>query len=126
MPRRLWCGSRDGLADRCGIQARAACLRRSRTQKCLERASEIEPRASQAYALEILWRACFEHPGHANAVWHRILELCHPDRSSRAARLYLHVAEIQNGRNPGGAAEVIGAMPPGKARRWLERRFGLA
>jgi hypothetical protein len=94
-------------------------------KKCLERASEIEPRASQAYALEILWQACFEHPGHADAVWHRILELCHPDRSWRAARLYLHIAEIQHERNRSAAA-VIRAMPPGKARSWLERRFQLA
>ncbi|KRR21125.1 hypothetical protein CQ14_21895 [Bradyrhizobium lablabi] len=95
-------------------------------KKCLDRASEIEPRASQAYALEILWHACFvEHPSHANAVWRRILELCHPDSSWRAARLYLHIAEIQHGHNRSAAA-VIRAMPPGKARSWLERRFGLA
>jgi hypothetical protein len=96
-------------------------------KKCLELASAVEPPASQAFALEILWSACFAvDPGHAQPVWHRILELCHPDHNWRAARLYLHIAEIQNGRDPGGAAEVIGAMPPGKARRWLERRFGLA
>jgi hypothetical protein len=95
-------------------------------KKCLELASQIEPRASQAYALEILWCACFaEHPTHASPVWRRILELCHPDRSWRAARLYLHIAEIQHGRNRSAAA-VIRAMPPGKARRWLERRFCLA
>ena len=56
----------------------------------------------------------------------RILELCHPDHSWRAARLYLHIAEIQNGRDPGSAAAVIRAMRPGKTRSWLERRFGLA
>jgi hypothetical protein len=95
-------------------------------KKCLDLASRIEPHASQAYALEILWRACFaEHPSHANAVWRRILELCHPDRSWRAARLYLHIAEIQHRQNRNAAA-VIRAMPPGKARSWLERRFGLA
>jgi hypothetical protein len=94
-------------------------------KKCLERASEIEPLASQAYALEILWQACFEHPDHAKAVWHRILELCHPDRSWRAARLYLHIAEIQHERHRNAAA-VIRAMPPGKTRSWLERRFRLA
>jgi hypothetical protein len=85
-------------------------------EKCLALASRIEPRASQAYALEILWSACFAvDPSHAKPVWRRILELCHPDRSWRAARLYLHVA-----------AAVIKAMAPGKARGWLERRFGLA
>jgi hypothetical protein len=92
--------------------------------KCLALASRVEPRASQAYALEILWTACFAvHPKHAKPVWHRILELCHPDHSWRAARLYLHIAEIRKGR--GGAAPVIRAMRPGRTRSWLERRFGL-
>jgi hypothetical protein len=59
-------------------------------------------------------------------VWRRILELCHPDHSWRAARLYLHIAEFQNARSPGGAPSVIGAMAPGKAKAWLERRFALA
>lgn len=96
-------------------------------KKCLALASGVEPRASQAYALEILWSACFAaDPANASPVWSRILELCHPDHSWRAARLYLHIAEIQNGRNPGGAAAVIRAMAPGKARSWLERRYGLA
>ena len=103
-------------------QGRLAFAQRELT-KCLEQASDIEPRASQAYALETLWRACFaEHPSHAAPVWRRILEHCHPDRSWRAARLYLHIAEIQHGRNRSAAA-VIRAMPPSKARSWLERRF---
>jgi len=95
-------------------------------KRCLELAARIEPRNSQAYALETLWRACFaEHPSHAAPVWRRILELCHPDHSWRAARLYLHIAEIQH-EHDRGAAAVIRAMPPGKARSWLERRFQLA
>jgi hypothetical protein len=96
-------------------------------KKCLALASRIEPRASQAYALEILWSACFAvDPRHAEPVWCRILELCHPDHSWRAARLYLHVAEVWNSRNPGSAAAVVRAMAPGKARSWLARRFKLA
>jgi hypothetical protein len=51
---------------------------------------------------------------------------CHPDHSWRAARLYLHIAELENARSPGAAASVIGAMAPGKAKAWLERRFALA
>jgi hypothetical protein len=96
-------------------------------ENCLALASRIEPRASQAYALEILWTACFAvDPSHAKPVWNRILELCHPDHSWRAARLYLYVAEVRNSRNPGAAAAVVRAMAPGKARSWLERRFKLA
>lgn len=95
--------------------------------KCLALASKIEPRASQAYALEILWSACFAvDPGHAEPVWRRILELCHPDHSWRAARLYLHIAMRQERRTPGAAAAVIRVMAPGKAKAWLERRFRLA
>ena len=95
-------------------------------KKCLTLASRVEAPASQAYALEILWTACFAAgPGHAEPVWNRILELCHPDHSWRAARLYLHIAEIRNARAPGDAARVIRAMRPGKTRSWLERRFGL-
>jgi len=55
----------------------------------------------------------------------RILELCNPDHSWRAARLYLHVAQTQERRNPGAAAAMIRSMVPGKARSRLERRFGL-
>lgn len=96
-------------------------------KKCLALASRVEPRPSQAYALEILWSACFAaDPGHAEPVWNRILELCHPDHSWRAARLYLHIAEIKDKRDPGSAATVIRAMRPGKTRSWLERRFALA
>jgi hypothetical protein len=96
-------------------------------KNCLALASRIEPRASQAYALEMLWTACFAvDPSHADPVWDRILELCHPDHSWRAARLYLHIAELRNARNPGAAAAVIRAMAPGKAKTWLERRFGRA
>ena len=93
---------------------------------CLALAPQIEPRASRAYALENLWHTCFAVDArHANAVWRRILELCHPDHNWRAARLYLHIAEAQHRQNR-DAARVIRAMPSGKARGWLERRFGLA
>ena len=96
-------------------------------KNCLALAELVEPCASQAYALEILWSACFAaSPRHADAVWRRILELCHPDRSWRAARLYLHIAELRHARRPGEAAAVIGAMAPGKSKAWLQRRFALA
>jgi hypothetical protein len=95
-------------------------------ENCLALASQIEPHASLAYALETLWTACFEvDPRYAKPVWRRILELCHPDRSWRAGRLYLHIAEIQHRSDPEAAAGVIRAMAPGKTRVWLERRFRL-
>jgi len=96
-------------------------------QRCLALAGEVEPPASRAYALELLWARLFAiEPRLAIPVWRRILELCHPDHSWRAARLYLHIAQRQDQRNPGAAAAVIQAMRPGKARSRLERRFGIA
>jgi hypothetical protein len=96
-------------------------------KRCLALAADVEPKASRAYALELIWIRCFAiEPRLAMPVWRRILELCHPDHSWRAARLYLHVAQSQERRNPGAAAAVIQAMRPGKARSWLERRFGIA
>ena len=96
-------------------------------KRCLVLAADVEPLASRAYALELIWTRCFAIEPHlAIPVWRRILELCHPDHSWRAARLYLHIAQAQNQRNRGAAAAVIRAMTPGKARSRLERRFGLA
>ncbi len=96
-------------------------------KNCLAMAGGIAPPASQAYALEALWMACFSADARLAAqVWKKILELCHPEHSWRAGRLYLHIAEAQERRNPGGGAAVIRSMPPGKTRSWLERRFGLA
>jgi hypothetical protein len=96
-------------------------------KKCLALAPQIEPLASRAYALEALWTRCFAAgPSHAEPAWQRILELCNPDHSWRAARLYLHIAQAQDRHNPGAAAAVIRSMAPGKARSRLERRFGLA
>jgi hypothetical protein len=95
--------------------------------RCLALAADVEPLASRAYALELIWTRCFAiEPRLAIPVWRRVLELCHPDHSWRAARLYLHVAQSQEQRNPGAAAAVIQAMRPGKARSRLERRFGIA
>lgn len=95
-------------------------------KRCLALAADVEPLASRAHALELIWTRCFAiEPRLAIPVWKRILELCHPDHSWRAARLYLHVAEAQERRNAGGAAAVIRSMAPGKAKSRLERRFGL-
>jgi hypothetical protein len=90
-------------------------------------APQVEPLASRAFALQCLWGGCFiTGPKHAEPVWRAILALCPPDRSWRAARLYRHIAEVQGSRNRGAAIKVIRAMPEGKARAKLARRFGLA
>ncbi|MDF0497811.1 hypothetical protein [Bradyrhizobium yuanmingense] len=47
--------------------------------RCLALAGQVTPAASQAYALETLWTACFAVDAHwAKPVWTRILALCHP------------------------------------------------
>lgn len=90
-------------------------------------APRIEPAASRAFALQILWGGCYiGGPHHAEPVWRAILSLCPPDRSWRAARLYRHIAEVLDSRDPGAALKVIRAMPAGKARAKLARRFGLS
>ena len=100
-----------------------AALERDRI---LQLAPKVEPRASRAYALQLLWGGC--HAGgdqFAQPVWRAILQLCNPDHNWREAQLYRHIAEIKESRRPGAAAEVIAAMPIGKTRAKLERRFGL-
>lgn len=88
-------------------------------------APAIEPAASRAFAMQILWGGCYiGGPAFATPVWRAILSFCPPDRSWRAARLYRHIAEVLESRAPGAAAGVIEAMPAGKARAKLARRFG--
>lgn len=90
-------------------------------------APQIEPLASRAFALQVLWGGCYlGAPRHAEPVWGAILKLCPPDRSWRAARVYRHIAMVLDSRDPGAASKVIDAMPEGKARAKLARRFGLA
>jgi hypothetical protein len=91
-------------------------------------AARVEPLASRAYALQCLWGGCYSGGSrYAAPVWQAILSLCHPDRSWRAARLYRHIAEIRTQYEGGKAAAivVVRAMPEGKARAKLARRFGL-
>lgn len=95
--------------------------------KILQLAPTVEPRASRAFALQLLWGGCYAGGERfAEPVWRAILRLCNPDHNWREARLYQHIAEVKESRRPGAAAEVIAAMPMGKTRAKLERRFGLA
>jgi len=93
-------------------------------KKALLLAPKVEPCASRAFALQILWGGCYAAGEEfAEPVWQAILCLCNPDRHWRETRLFRHIAEVKESRHPGGAAEVIAAMPVGKARAALERRF---
>lgn len=95
--------------------------------RAIKLAPQIEPLASRAFALSLLWGGCYVGgPSHADPVWQAIVALCPPDLSWRAARLYRQIAKVLDSRQPGAAIEVINAMPEGKARARLARRFGLA
>jgi hypothetical protein len=96
--------------------------------RAIEIAASVEPRASRAFALQYLWGGCYMGgPRYAEPVWLAIRSLCHPDHNWRAARLYRHIAEVrahyEGGK--GAAMTVVRAMPEGKARAKLARRFGL-
>ena len=100
---------------------------RRELERVLELAPEVEPRASRVFALHCLWSGCDSmDEAFAGPIWRSIRVLCNPDHHWRAARLYRHIAEVREARHPGAAAEVIAAMPPGKARAALERRFKAA
>jgi hypothetical protein len=95
--------------------------------KVLQLAPRVEPRASRAFALQLLWSGCYAADEEfAEPVWQAILVLCPPDHHWRAARLFRHIAEVREQRRTGSAAEVIAAMPVGKAKAALARRFRLA
>ncbi len=85
----------------------------------------IEPMASRAYALNLLWSTIAYHGD--GALRARVIEQIqahvHPDRSWRARRLYRDIADWLAERDPRKAKALIAAMPPGKARRHLERRL---
>lgn len=85
----------------------------------------VEPMASRAYALNLLW-STIAHNGDA-AMRADVLAAtqahCHPDRSWRARRLYREIADWLAERDPRKAKAVIEAMPHGKSRAYLERRL---
>ena len=100
---------------------------RTELDRVLRLAPEVEPRASRIFALHCLWSGCdAADEAFAEPIWQTILALCNPDHHWRAARLYRHIAEAREQRQAGSAASVIEAMPEGKARTALARRFKLA
>lgn len=86
----------------------------------------IEPMASRAYALNLLWSTIAWHgDGRLRAlVIGEVQAHVHPDRSWRARRLYRGIADWLAGRDPGKAKAFVAAMPQGKARAYMERRLG--
>jgi hypothetical protein len=86
----------------------------------------IEPIASRAYALNLLWSTIAYH-GDGKLRRLVIAEAqahVHPDRSWRARRLYREITDWLAERDPRKAKAVICAMPEGKSRTYLERRIG--
>lgn len=99
---------------------------RGELDRVLRLAPKVEPLASRIFALDCLWSGCHAADDtFAEPVWQTILRLCNPDHHWRAARLYRHVAQAREQRQAGSAASVISAMPDGKAKTALVRRFKL-
>jgi hypothetical protein len=94
-------------------------------RNALTLAPAVEPMASRAHALNLLWRTATHH-GDGNmraAVIAAVEAHVHPDRSWRARRLYRDITDELARADPRKAAAVVTAMPPGKARAYLERRL---
>src|SRR5262249_36365349 len=86
--------------------------------------ASVEPMASRAYALHLLW-STLAHNGDAKmreAVIVALQAHVHPDRSWRARRLYRDIVDWLAARDPRKADAIAGAMPDGKARAYLQRR----
>ena len=84
----------------------------------------VEPMASRAHALHLLW-STLAHNGDAKmraAVVAALQAHVNPDRSWRARRLYRDVTDWLAARDPRKADAIIAAMPDGKARAYLARR----
>jgi hypothetical protein len=86
----------------------------------------IEPMASRAYALNLLWSTIAHHgDGRLRGrVIEQVQAHVHPDRSWRARFLYREIADWLAERDPRKAQALVAAMPDGKARAYLERRYG--
>lgn len=84
----------------------------------------IEPMASRAYALNLLWSTIAYHgDGRLRAlVIEQVQAQVDPDRSWRARRLYRDIADWLAERDPRKAKAHVATMPKGKARAYLERR----
>jgi hypothetical protein len=85
----------------------------------------VEPMASRAYALHLLW-ATIAHNGDSRMRAHVLAAVqahVHPDRSWRARRLYRDIVDHLAAGDPRKATAVIRSMPSGKARAYLERRL---
>jgi hypothetical protein len=93
-------------------------------RNALTLAPAIEPMASRAHALNLLWSTAAHH-GDSNmraAVIAAVQAHVHPDRSWRARRLYRDITDELAGHDPRKAEAIIAAMPVGKARAYLARR----
>jgi hypothetical protein len=108
------------------LQGRHSALADAILDDILTQIPEVTPLASRAHALAWLW-AVAEAAGD-DAMRRRIvaaaMAYCSPDRSWRAGRLYLDLAEGLARRDSKLFAELLNAMPAGKAREKIERRLG--
>jgi len=86
----------------------------------------IEPMASRAYALNLLWSTAAYYGDDLlrEAVIEQMQAHVHPDRSWRARAFYRDIADWLSERDPRRARAFVAAMPHGKAQAYLKRRRG--
>lgn len=82
--------------------------------------------SSRAYALNLHWSTA---PRNGNSglrakIFSAAQAHLHPDHSWRARRLYREIADWMHERDPRKARAVVTALPHGRSRAYLERRFG--
>jgi hypothetical protein len=84
----------------------------------------VEPMNSRAYAVNLLWSTIAHNGDRAmrEAVIATLKAHVHPDRSWRAKGLYRDIVANLAWDRPDCAEALIGAMPQGKARTFIERR----
>jgi hypothetical protein len=84
---------------------------------------EVEPPASRAEALFLVWQAIFAlGPDARNRVLEVVLKNCRPNESWRVARIFQHIAWML--ANEKEAVErVLAAMPDGRWKRQAKRQI---
>ncbi|MCL2715879.1 MAG: hypothetical protein FWD68_15205 [Alphaproteobacteria bacterium] len=88
----------------------------------------VEPMASRASALHLLWGAiaCCDDDRLCDLVIARVRACVDADRSWRARRLHCAIVDWLHERDAREAQAFVRAMPGGRARNYLERRIGVA
>jgi hypothetical protein len=90
----------------------------------LDQVPSVEPLASRAYALHLLWPAVFPAgPVLREPVWQAVVAHCPADRSWRTTPLYRQIAATLRSESAAEADRVLAVLPRGKTRNKLEGKL---